>query len=91
MKHAAKDALDRLEPLLAQIRRRGALVERSRGVFYCRGRAFLHFHEHGEGVFADLRAGDDFERFAVTGAAERRFFLVRLDAALAAQGAGRPG
>jgi hypothetical protein len=91
MKHAGNAALDRLEPLLAQIRRRGALAERSRGVFYRGGRAFLHFHEHGQELFADLRAASEFERLAVTGAAERRSFLIRLDAALASGGAARRG
>jgi len=33
------------------------LRERSRGVFYLRSRAFLHFHEDPKGLFADLRTG----------------------------------
>jgi hypothetical protein len=33
MKHAGKDALDALEALLVQIRRRGDLKEKKRGVF----------------------------------------------------------
>ena len=68
MKHAGALALDRLEPLLAEIRTLPGLKERSRGVFYWRSRAFLHFHEDPEGLFADVRdaAGADFDRFDVS-------------------------
>ena len=67
MKHATQTALDQLEPLLAELRTLG-LVEKSRGVFYRRSRAFLHFHEDPKGLFADIRdeAGFDFERIDVT-------------------------
>ena len=67
MKHAGPAALDALEPLLARIRAAGALKEKSRGVFYLKSRAFLHFHEDPEGLFADVRnaAGADFDRFKV--------------------------
>ncbi len=88
MKHAGSDALDRLEPLLAQIRQREGLKEKSRGTFYRGGRAFLHFHEHGEEFFADMRLAEDFERFPATMASERRALLVRIDAALG-DGSGR--
>lgn len=68
MKHAGPAALACLEDLLAALRGIPGLVERSRGVFYLRGRAFLHFHEDPAGIFADLRAsGGDFERIALTG------------------------
>jgi hypothetical protein len=76
MKHAGPDALDRLEPLLRELRKIAALKERSRGVFYRSGRAFLHFHEHGAELFADVRVGSDFERFAAT-TAEHRDALVK--------------
>lgn len=68
MKHAGPAALDALEPLLAELRATPGLVEKGRGVFYRRGRAFLHFHEDPKGLFADLRdaAGVDFERLQVT-------------------------
>lgn len=68
MKHASAAALDELETLLDDLRKRPGLKERSRGVFYRKGRAFLHFHEDPRGLFADIRAaaGDDFERIDVT-------------------------
>lgn len=74
MKHASPTALDALEPLLAEVRGLPGLAERSRGVFYRKGRAFLHFHEDPKGLFADVRdaAGADFERIDVTDEPGRR-------------------
>jgi hypothetical protein len=76
VKHAGRDALDRLEPLLAEIRTMG-LIEKSRGVFYRRSQAFLHFHEDPAGLFADIRsaAGSEFDRFRVEDLHERQAFL----------------
>ena len=67
MKHAGSDALDSLEPLIVRLRAIPGLKEKSRGVFYLKSRAFLHFHEDPKGLFADLRTADgkDFERFKV--------------------------
>jgi hypothetical protein len=81
MKHAGPAALDHLEPLLRELRAAGDLKERSRGVFYRRGRAFLHFHEDPAGLFADLRAADDsFERLDVTSAEGQRGLLASVRA-----------
>src|SRR4051812_40918040 len=73
MKHASSTALDGLEPLLVEIRTLAGLKETSRGVFYLKSRAFLHFHEDPKGLFADVRdaAGRDFERIDVTEAPGR--------------------
>ena len=69
MKHAGAEALDTLEPLLEKLRTilrtTPGVVERRRGIFYRGATAFLHFHEDPAGMFADLRRGDDFERYAV--------------------------
>ena len=77
MKHATADALDALEPLLAELRTLPGLTEKSRGVFYRKSRAFLHFHEDPKGLFADVRDADglDFERFDVTEGPGRRALL----------------
>ena len=77
MKHATPAALDQLAPLLAELRTLDALTERSRGVFYRKSRAFLHFHEDPKGLFADIRdaSNGDFERFDVTGADGRARLL----------------
>jgi len=67
MKHATSVALDELEPLLAQLRALPGLKERSRGVFYRRSKAFLHFHEDPAGLFADVRNDSgDFDRIKVS-------------------------
>ena len=75
MKHAGSPALDRLEPLLTEIRAVPGLVERSRGVFYRRSKAFLHFHEDPSGLYADIRRDAEFERYRVETAAERATLL----------------
>jgi hypothetical protein len=75
VRHARSDALDELEPLLDEIRRVPGLVERKRGVFYRRSKAFLHFHEDVSGLHADVRVTDDFERFRVQTASEREQLL----------------
>ncbi|HWD67624.1 MAG TPA: hypothetical protein VG227_06640 [Caulobacteraceae bacterium] len=74
MRHARPEDLDRLEPLLARLRALPALPalkEKSRGVFYWKGRSFLHFHADPAGLFADVReaGGRDFIRLQVNGAA----------------------
>lgn len=67
MRHARPAALAQLEPLLAELRSLRGLVEKGRGVFYRKGRAFLHFHEDPSGLFADVRdeAGVEFDRLNV--------------------------
>lgn len=71
MRHVTAADLDRLEPLLAQLRRMGTLRERNRGTFTRKSRAFLHFHADGDELFADIRLADEFERHRVTTANER--------------------
>ncbi|HEY1837814.1 MAG TPA: hypothetical protein VGG36_09170 [Rhizomicrobium sp.] len=83
MKHATQAALDRLEPLLREVRKRTALKENSRGAFYHRSRALLHFHEHGDGFFADLKTNHDFERFPATTQKDWKALLKKLDRVLA--------
>ena len=75
MKHAGHDALDRLEPLLHEIRTVPGLVERTRGVFYKKSKAFLHFHEDPSGFFADVRPGTEFIRYRVETDGERQAFV----------------
>ena len=76
MKHAGPAALDRLEPLLARLRGLPGLKETSRGVFYRKGKAFLHFHEGLAGLFADARfEGAEFERIRVETEVEQAAIL----------------
>ncbi len=85
MKHAGPAALDRLAPLLAALRTIDGLVERSRGVFYWRARAFLHFHEDPSGLFADIRGadGNSFDRLRVDTPEGARTLLAQARSALA--------
>ena len=77
MKHATSAALDRLEPVLAAVREIPGLKERTRGVFYRKSAAYLHFHEDRDGLFADLRRTDgDFDRYRVETPEEQTAFLV---------------
>jgi hypothetical protein len=82
VRHITPARLDTIEPLLTSLRTIDGLVERSRGVFYRRSRAFLHFHEHGDDeVYADVRFdGDDFTRLRATTKAEQRALVSRVQA-----------
>lgn len=85
VKHADDSALDDLEGLLAKLRGIGELVERRRGCFYRRSRAFLHFHMHPAGLFADVRLDptDGFERVRVSTKTEQKQLLASIAGALA--------
>ena len=67
MRHARDQDLDRVNDLLVELRTLPGLVEKKRGVFYRKSRAFLHFHEDPKGMFADISDPD--ERIDVTGPA----------------------
>ncbi|MFP3270637.1 MAG: hypothetical protein RXR52_07070 [Paraburkholderia sp.] len=79
MKHAGPAALDTLAVLIGAIRERGALKEPRPGVFYRKGKAFLHFHEDPAGLFADLRPASEWERYRVSEPDECATFLALLD------------
>ena len=82
MKHAGPEALSALGALLDEIRRGEGIVERRPGVFYRKGRAFLHFHEDPSGLHADMRSGAAWERVRVETRAVRQALLSRLGEAL---------
>jgi hypothetical protein len=79
MKHAGAAAFEALSDLLDRLRSRTALTERRPGIFYVRGRAFLHFHEDPAGLFADLRVGSDWRRFPVNSPDEQARLLAVID------------
>ena len=83
MRHATAATLDELEPLLERLRRLDGIVEKQRGVFYRRSKAFLHFHDDPTGIHADVRLDVDFERFRVQTPEEQATLLDRVAAALA--------
>ena len=79
MKHAGAGALDALCDLLESLRTGTALVERRPGIFYVKGKAFLHFHEDRAGLFADLQDGGDWRRLPVNGSDDRAKLLALVD------------
>lgn len=86
MRHARAEDLDRLEDLLVQLRTLPGLVEKKRGIFYRKGRAFLHFHEDPKGMFADIGGppNGEFERIDVTEAAGQAALMAAARARLTA-------
>lgn len=84
MKHAGAETLSTLQPLLADLRTRGALREKSPGTFYLKSKAYLHFHEDPAGIFADVKLDFvDFTRLRATTATEQRALLAKIDRSLA--------
>jgi hypothetical protein len=79
MKHATEAALKPIQELIGELRRLPGSVERKPGIFYVRGKAFLHFHEDPTGLFADVKIGNDWQRFPVNATRERAA-LVKLAA-----------
>ncbi len=79
MKHATQQTIKGLEPVLQQISRLPGLVEKKPGVYYLKSKAFLHFHEHGEEIFADVRLHPpEFDRLPATTAAQQRQLVDRI-------------
>ena len=89
MKHAGAEALAALSELLQKLRNRPGLTERKPGIFYVKGKAFLHFHEDPAGLFADLRQGGDWLRLAVNALADRERLLVAVDRTFDREKTGR--
>ncbi len=83
MRHVREDDLTRLSALMALVRAFPTIRERTPGVFYRGGKAFLHFHEDGGELFADVRlCGAEFERVRVSAPPEQRALGRRIAAAL---------
>ena len=88
MKHATAEDLITIAGLLDRIRRERHIKERTSGIFYWRGRAFLHFHNDRRGLFADLRGPDDWERFAINDRRGQALLLARMSQLLSNPGQG---
>ena len=84
MRHARGEDLDRIDALLADLRKVPELRERKRGYFSLGSKAFLHFHEDAGDLYADARLNGEFERMRVTGPGEQARFLSRVQAAVEA-------
>jgi hypothetical protein len=76
MRHATPQDLERIAPLLHDLRSLDGLSEPTPGVFYRRSRAFLQFHADTDGIFAGVGLrGDDFERMPVSSRAAQAALL----------------
>jgi N-acetylglutamate synthase-like GNAT family acetyltransferase len=82
VRHATEADLDGIDGLLGRLRRVDGLVERKRGTFQHRSKAFLHFHEDAGEIYADVRLGDDFVRFRVATPAEQKALVDDIEAFL---------
>jgi hypothetical protein len=82
VKHADVRALEAVSDLIENLRRRSDLVEKKLGIFYTKGRAFLHFHKDPAGLFADLREGDEWQRYPVNDPDECTRLLATVDRTL---------
>jgi hypothetical protein len=78
VRHATQEDLDRLEVLLAELRRLEQLRERKPGSFSRGSRAFLHFHEDAGDLYVDVKLAGEFERVKVTSRSEQAAFLSRV-------------
>jgi hypothetical protein len=79
MKHAGPRTFALIPTLLGELRTRTALREKRPGVFYLKSRAFLHFHDDPEGIFADVRLANEFIRLPVTSIVQQGDLLSRID------------
>ncbi len=77
-RHAGAAALERISPLLDDLRAYPMLVEKRPGVFYLGMREFMHFHELSGDVVADVRLTRAFTRMPVTTRAGQLDLLDRI-------------
>ena len=74
MPRADADALARIAPVLRQLRDIKGVREERPGIFYARREAFVHFHDDGGGLYADLKksGGAGFDRYPLATPAQQR-------------------
>jgi hypothetical protein len=74
MARAKKATLQALDGWLDEVRNLGieGLVEKKNGAFYQRRVGILHFHEDGDGVYADVKVDGEWKRVAIDGRAGKR-------------------
>jgi len=88
VRHATHEDLDRIEALLAELRKIRQLRERKRGYFSRGSRAFLHFHEDAGALYVDVKLDGAFRRMRVTSPGEQADFLAHVQRAVAERGRG---
>ena len=74
MARADAEALRALQPLLRQLREIKGVKEKQPGVFHARQDAFIHFHDEGGVLHAEMKkpGGAGFDRFALAAPADQR-------------------
>jgi hypothetical protein len=74
MARAEAEALQKLLPVLRQLREIKGVQETKPGIFYARRDAFIHFHDEAGALFADLKkpGGAGFDRYPLDTAAQQR-------------------
>jgi hypothetical protein len=83
VKHITREKLQDLQALLASLKTINGLREKTPGVFYRKSSAFLHFHEEGEQIFADIKLdGKNFTRLPASTARQRQSLLMQIRLAL---------
>ena len=82
MARATKATLEQVAPLLGEVRDLGidGLVEKANGAFYQRRVGILHFHEDGDGVYADVKVGGVWERVQIDDREGKREVIGMLEA-----------
>jgi hypothetical protein len=78
LRHATPQTLETITDLLIQLRGIDGIAEKRAGAFSRGSRAFLHFHDDPTGTYADVRLGNDFERFRVTTKREKQALVSRI-------------
>jgi hypothetical protein len=85
VRHVTTETSGRIASLLDEIRSIDGLVEKSPAHFYRKSQGFLHFHEDGDDVYADVRLQSrDFERVRVTTKTEQRKLIADIRRCLGA-------
>ncbi len=82
MRRAGATTLDRIMPLLTELRAHPVLREKTPGHFFLGAREVLHFHDDPAGVFADLRLANGFVRLPATTLPEQAEVLGRIEECL---------
>lgn len=84
MRHITPERLSDVALLVEEVRKVDGLTEKKPGTFYKKSSGFLHFHEHGADIYADVKLdGVAFERRRVTTKAEQRILAREIRSALA--------
>jgi hypothetical protein len=79
LQHATNSTLDRIETFLENVRKSlPMLIEKKRGVFYLKSRAFMHFHEEGGAVYCDTSCSGEWSRTEITSKCKQQELLERL-------------